>query len=556
MRISTKIFALVGSLGLVAATLTGVGLHSLSSLRTAFVAAQHADTEALNGERLNRLVTATVMDARGIYAAEDSASAKPFGAGVMASLDAIDELLNRWRAIVDEQDRELFEAVARDAARFREFRTETVRLAAEVSPRAANEQGNNEANRSNRKAFQASIDALTRRNLDQQRAINAAEEGLYARTITLLLLLSIGGVAGALALSFFVAQRTIVRPLRGVTDAIQRLAAGDYRLPAVKESADEIGDIWRSMRVFAAAMEEAETLRARQAEADSQRAAGRRSEMNRLARTFEGSVGELVQSLSAAAQEMEATSRGLAANAEQTTRQSAAALFAANETSAAMQACAAATEELATCAEELGRQVERTSGAASEAVNNVRRAHERVDVLVNGSRKIGEIVSLIQSIAEQTNLLALNATIEAARAGEAGRGFAVVAAEVKDLAGQTAKATEEITAQIGAIQDATNGTAGAIQEIAGIIDDVHHIATETSAAVEQQRAATQEIARNVSQAAAGTQQVSSDVSQMQIAAREAGQGAVDVNSAAGELARQSARLEQEVDGFLVGVRAA
>ncbi|MFJ5489606.1 methyl-accepting chemotaxis protein, partial [Hansschlegelia beijingensis] len=181
--------------------------------------------------------------------------------------------------------------------------------------------------------------------------------------------------------------------------------------------------------------------------------------------------------------------------------------------------CAAATEELATCAEELGRQVERTSGAASEAVNNVRRAHERVDVLVNGSRKIGEIVSLIQSIAEQTNLLALNATIEAARAGEAGRGFAVVAAEVKDLAGQTAKATEEITAQIGAIQDATNGTAGAIQEIAGIIDDVHHIATETSAAVEQQRAATQEIARNVSQAAAGTQQVSADVSQMQIAAR-------------------------------------
>jgi len=556
MRIRTKIFALVGSLALVAATLTGIGLYSLASYRAAAAASEDAAAQALNGERLNRLVTATVMDARGIYAAQDTASAKPFGDGVVASLNAIDKLLAEWRPLVAEDKRALFEAVAADAARFREFRTETVRLAEEVSPRAANEQGNNEANRSNRKAFQASIDALTRKNLQEQQEIMAAENALYSRTVWLLLLLSIGGVAGALALSAFTAQRTIVRPLLGVTAAIQRLAAGDHRLPVAKETKDEIGDIWRSMGVFAAAMEEAETLRARQAEAESLRASGRRSEMNGLARTFEGSVGELVQSLSAAAQEMEATSRGLAANAEQTTRQSAAALFAANETSAAMQACAAATEELATCAEELGRQVERTSGAASEAVNNVRRAHERVDVLVSGSRKIGEIVSLIQSIAEQTNLLALNATIEAARAGEAGRGFAVVAAEVKDLAGQTAKATEEITAQIGAIQDATNGTAGAIQEIAGIIDDVHHIATETSAAVEQQRAATQEIARNVHQAAAGTQQVSADVSQMQIAARDAGQGAVDVNSAAGELARQSARLEQEVDGFLVGVRAA
>nr|WP_210341569.1 methyl-accepting chemotaxis protein [Methylopila capsulata] len=556
VRIGTKIFALIAALGAVAIGVAGVGYSTLQAYDQAVDDVQVASRRALYSERLNRLVTSVVMDARGIYAADDAATAKKFGEGVMASLGQIDELLKAWAPIVPAQDQALFDAVSRDAATFRAFRTETVRLGSQESPAAANAQGNNDGNRANRRAFQASIDAMTERGRAEVKAVDEQVASLYAERLALLLILSLGGTLAAIVVGGLIVQRQIARPLAGVTGAIQRLAAGDHRLPDVKPGKDEVGDIWRSMQVFAGAMQEAASLREAQAETDKRRIVERRSEMTGLAGRFEGSVGELVQHLAAAAQEMEATSRSLAANAEQTTRQSSSVLTIASDASNNVQAVAAATEELAASAREIGAQVELTSQAAANAVENVRHAHERVDLLARGAQKIGEFVKLIQDIAGQTNLLALNATIEAARAGEAGRGFAVVAAEVKELAGQTARATDEITAQISSIQGATEETVKAIEEIAGIIAEVHHIASGVSAAVEEQQAATQEIARNISEAARGTLRVSEDVAEMQMAANEAGHGASQVRSAAGELAVQSTRLGKEVDGFLSGVRAA
>ncbi|MBJ6123894.1 methyl-accepting chemotaxis protein [Microvirga splendida] len=556
MKIRTKIFALVAALSFVAVVIAAVGISTLQSYNQAVDDVRLAATRALYGERLNRLVTHVVMEARGIYASANTTEARKFGDGLTASLKEIDALLKEWEPVVPSTQRALFDAVVKDAAGFKAFRSETVRLGAEVSPEAANAQGNNDANRANRKAFQVSIDALTKKGSEDIAAVEKRAEELYAERFMLLVSIALGGSILALLIGWLVGHRQIARPLKIVTEAIQKLASGDYNLPQAKAGRDEIGDIWKATQVFAATMHEAEGLRRQQAETEKQAAERRRHEMVALAQSFEGSVGGLVQHLSVAAQQMEATARSMATTAEQTNQQSNSVAAAAEQTSSNVQAVAAATEELAASSNEIGTQVSQTSAAAAKAVQNARRTNELVETLADGAQKIGEVVALINSIASQTNLLALNATIEAARAGEAGKGFAVVAAEVKELANQTSRATDEITSHINQIQQSTRGAVDAIREIGLTIEEVHQIATNVAAAVEEQQAATQEIARNVSEAARGTQEVTQSIVQVQGAATHAGSAASQVLAAAGELATNSSALTREVEGFLQGVRAA
>lgn len=556
MRVGMKIFALVGFLGVIALGVAGLGISTLRTYNQAVLDVENASTRALYGERLNRLVTAVVMESRGIYASKDKQEAARFGKGLVSFLEEIDALLAKWAPLVPADQKAKFDAVVKWAAEFRAFRLELVRLGSEVSPQAADRQGNNETNRTNRRNFQVAIDELTKQGTNDVQAINSYVRDLYASRLMMLIVIALGGTAGALAIAGFIGYRQISRPLRAATQAIQRLAAGDYRLPEVRAGRDEIGDIWRTMGVFASTMQDAERLRAAQADHDAAMAARRRQEMDDLARQFEGSVGGLVQHLSSAAQQMEATARSMSATAQQTNMQSQSVASAAEQTSANVQAVATATEELAASANEIGAQVSQTSRAAARAVENAQRTNERVQALSAGAQKIGDVVALISTIAGQTNLLALNATIEAARAGEAGRGFAVVASEVKELANQTSRATEDITAQISQIQHATSDAVSAIEEIGAIIQEVHGIAMGVAAAVEQQQAATQEIARNVSEAARGTQEVTENIGQVQGAATDAGSAAAQVLAAAGELARNSGELNREVEAFLATVRAA
>jgi methyl-accepting chemotaxis protein len=365
-----------------------------------------------------------------------------------------------------------------------------------------------------------------------------------------------GGLIVLLGLCAWLIARGIVRPVRAMTATMTKLAAGDANVTVPTGRRDEIGDMARAVEVFKDNMVEASRLRGEQDEMKAKAEAEKKSFMNKLAGDFEHGVRASLDTLASAATEMRATSQSMSATAEETSAQATTVAAAAEQASANVQTVASATEELSSSVSEIGRQVSESTRIAGQAVGEATRTDATVQGLSAAARKIGDVVKLISDIASQTNLLALNATIEAARAGEAGKGFAVVASEVKSLANQTARATEEIAAQVAAMQGATSEAVEAIHRIGGTIGALNEIATTIAAAVEEQGAATQEIARNVHEAAQGTGQVSSNIVGVNQAAAETGAAASQVLLSAEELGRQAEMLRADVDSFLAHIRAA
>jgi len=367
----------------------------------------------------------------------------------------------------------------------------------------------------------------------------------------LIFAVGIAGIAG------FVLYRGIAVPVGALTQVMTRLADDDTNVEVPgRGRGDEIGAMAEAVQVFKANAIERQQLEQEKITREAAAQAEKKQAMATLAGDFEAKVGTLVRQLSSAADEMETTARSMSSNAEQTNQQSNMVAAAAEETSANVQAVATATEELSVSASEIGGQVTQSSDIASRAVGDAQRTNDKVQGLAQGANKIGDVVKLISAIAEQTNLLALNATIEAARAGEAGRGFAVVASEVKELASQTSRATDEIASQIAEIQASTSDVVDAIQSIGTTIGDMSRIATSVAAAVEQQQAATGEIARNVNEAARGTQDVTENISQVREAATQTGAAASQVLTAANGLAKGTDDLSRELREFLDGIRAA
>ncbi len=347
--------------------------------------------------------------------------------------------------------------------------------------------------------------------------------------------------------------RAVGRPLEQLNGAMAKIAQGLFNSRIVIEQDDEIGVALRNVQAMQAKLG---FDREEQKDTAKRVSIRRKADMVKLADDFEGAVGQIVETVSSASTQLEASAGTLTSTAERAQQLTGVVATASEEASTNVQSVASATEEMASSVNEISRQVQDSARMANEAVDQARKTNDRVSELSKAAARIGDVVELINTIAGQTNLLALNATIEAARAGEAGRGFAVVASEVKALAEQTAKATGEIGQQITGIQAATQESVNAIKEISGTIEKLSEISSTIAAAVEEQGAATQEISRNVQQAAQGTQQVSSNITDVQRGASETGSASSQVLSAAQSLSGDSNRLKLEVGKFLDSVRAA
>ncbi|WP_377807550.1 methyl-accepting chemotaxis protein [Azospirillum sp. A29] len=411
-------------------------------------------------------------------------------------------------------------------------------------------------NRQLAQRFAATVDRKIAAMREEAKAAVAGTDDIIAAGRKMLILFAVGSLIGAAALAWLVVGRHIVARLSALSEAMRAIAAGrlDAAIPAA--GSDEIGDMTRALMVFRDTANEAKAANAR-AEAERGRAAGeRRRAMVEMAENFESSVRGVLDRVSQAAGEMQSMAERMSRSADLTAGEATTAAGSSQQAEGNVKAVAAATEELSASIQEIGTQVHASSQIARKAADEAERTDRTVEGLAQTAGRIGEVVGLIQSIAGQTNLLALNATIEAARAGEAGKGFAVVASEVKGLATQTAKATEDISAQIAAMQSVTQEAVDAIRSIAGTIREVNEIAATIAAAVEQQSAATREIARNVGEAADSTQHVRGNIDSVADAARESGESANRVLSASSTVQEQLRTLAGQVDGLVGEMRAA
>ncbi|MDC7682218.1 methyl-accepting chemotaxis protein [Asticcacaulis sp. BYS171W] len=557
MKIRFKILSLVAAFAVVASAITGLGLATIHDYNRMMTQYGHAYENAYEGERLNRLVTQVVMESRGVYMAETTDKAKKFADGVDKGLDDIQALLTAWKAKLAPGELPTFAAVEAKAAEFITFRREIARVGRDVAPQEANALGNNDANRTNRAGFQKDIDAMVEVIRTDLETSQAAVTAYNETRAGLFMALAVTGILALLAVSLWMAIRVISRPLSDIDASVTRISEGAFDTVIPERTAnDEIGSLWRSIRVLRDRAAEAEQLKIEQQHNEKRAYQELMAERNRIASEFEKHMGDLATRFISSSRTVAEAARGLNETAEDTSTRAASVSQAAVDAANNVQNVAAATEELSASVGEINQQVIRTSEVTRTAVMEAQKTEDAIRTLSTAAQQIGEVINLIQAIAAQTNLLALNATIESARAGEAGKGFAVVASEVKQLAQQTARATDDIRSKISEIQSATATTVGSIDAIVKTIETIGTLTGSIAASVEQQGGATQEIASNTHRAATGTRDVTGHISGVDQAAQMTGHAAQQLLGLSSELEERSADLQGEVVAFVKRLRAA
>jgi methyl-accepting chemotaxis protein len=500
--------------------------------------------------------SAAVSEKNVILSAADEKEAKKnietYDKATTATLDA----LGRFEAITASADqRELIETFRAAVNKRREASAHVFELALAGKVTEAFDYSRDVAAKHRQVAMKA-VGTLISMNVEKMQAARDESVAMAQQTRRWLVVGAIGGLVCAFGILGWIALYQISRPLADMTREMTKLANGDLDIEIEgADRADEVGGLARSLQVFKENAITARRLEDEQRQEQARKEA-RRQMVEEYTRVFDHQVGEALDTLTAASTEMHATAGSMAATAEETSRQTTAVVTSSDQASANVQTVAAATEQLSASVSEISRQVTQSAEFASTAVVEAERTNATIQGLADTAQKIGEVVSLIQNIASQTNLLALNATIEAARAGEAGRGFAVVASEVKALSNQTAKATEDISTQIAAIQAETGHAVDAIKAIGGTIRQMDEIATAIAAAVEQQGAATRDISNNIQLVAQGTNSVATNIAGVNEAAAETGAAAGQVLTAADGLSRQADKLRADVNGFLGKIRTA
>jgi methyl-accepting chemotaxis protein len=545
-----SIFALFALLTAAIAVLSDYNTRRSAELTHAI---ETANLAALNVERVNSLVYAVVMESRGVYMSTEPAVVKKYGEGLLKFNDNILNVVKRWEGIVQADDAEQFATFKKRIEQFVEFRKELVRRANEISPAAGREWGDNDANRSVRSALNKDLEALSKVYVERGRRISEQTETNHQLSFVLTCL---GGFALLLVvLGVIIIARSIARPLSLITATIKQVAEGadNVEVPHTGRG-DEIGALARAIRIFQEAMERNRNLTSQVSEESSAR--------QERARLIEASVDEFRQAIGAVlhaltdnASAMRNTAQTINRVASGANERAVAASGATTQASGNVSAVAGAAEELSASVQEIGRQVRHSADAVEQTGQRTEKSITEIESLAAATQRIDGVLTLIQAIAEQTNLLALNATIEAARAGDAGRGFAVVAHEVKALAGQTAKATEEIGQNVGLIQSSTKNAVDAVREIGGAVREINDITSNIASAVGQQDAATREISANAQSAAQGNETLVRNINSLREAIGETNTAAGSVLATSDDLATTAETLSREVEKFFQNLRA-